>query len=958
MCKIRLIISCLFVLFVCNVWGQQKVVSKSLEPEQSFDFKTFVSPSKKYAPYTRWWWPGNDVSKDELEREIQMFAANGFGGVEIQPLNIGIPMPREKISEILGWDTPDYYSNLITVFNAAKREGLKVDLTNGSGWPPGGSYLDVEDGFLSLNHADTVISGGQLVFAKLPKAESSVKGFSKLQAVVASKVLLSKMKEGTETVLLDSSSVQVLTEKVKTDTLRWNAPEGKWKIIAFWAVLSGERTMTVAMPKQGPVVNHLDSTKVLKNYSHLLGTRTGLKPYFGDPLRAVFTDSYEFKADRHYSFDFIDWFKNHRGYDITPWLPANMQKGYNMVEFMNPHADPDFMFSDEDWRLRYDYDLTISELLEEHFLETSKNYLERKGLLYRTQPYGLNMDMMAMAGMASIPETESMNGSEGRLKLTTSGANLYNRPLISAESVVYGNRAYATTPQMIRLSIDKLFAAGVNQIVYHGVPYRYQNDRLPKEGWYPFSTPFIPSINFSSNLGESNPYWKFQKKINEYVSRTQHAMQVGNPISDVLIYYPFLNFTGLTDNPNEIFTRGTIDKSNITDEQFMDPQAIAVHEWCVKVWPIINELEKNGITWNWVNDKSLQLAEVTDNNKLNIRGNIYKGLIIANAPYIQIQTAERINNLASIGLNLLFIGNIPDKQPSFRNWVENDKKTNDYLTSSLEGAFSKYEKNNIVSSDWISFIQANCPIQFDNPYPFIRQSQRELADGSRLHFIWNTSDEWQEISLSINDNFSHCYWLDAEDGTIQKNKSSESASIILPPYCTRILFASTEILSVANDLDKVCLSPVRAKKILSLTKWNIRTDNKSIDDTTLFDWKTKEKWKYESSIGQYHSKFKLKRFDKKSKYLIDFGEVKYTAELYVNGQLIGTRINLPYVFDVSNYLKKGENEVLVKVLPTLLNGFIGNANSGDKKYRQFMGKENNLMSEGLIGPVSVYKKHF
>jgi hypothetical protein len=43
-------------------------------------------------------------------------------------------------------------------------------------------------------------------------------------------------------------------------------------------------------------------------------------------MRAVFSDSYEFTVNRHYTLNFISYFKKHRGYDITPYLPANMQR--------------------------------------------------------------------------------------------------------------------------------------------------------------------------------------------------------------------------------------------------------------------------------------------------------------------------------------------------------------------------------------------------------------------------------------------------------------------------------------------------------------------------------------------------------------------------------------------------------------------------------------------------------
>lgn len=36
--------------------------------------------------------------------------------------------------------------------------------------------------------------------------------------------------------------------------------------------------------------------------------RTGLDRFYGNPLRAVFNDSYEFRADRHFADDFVHMF--------------------------------------------------------------------------------------------------------------------------------------------------------------------------------------------------------------------------------------------------------------------------------------------------------------------------------------------------------------------------------------------------------------------------------------------------------------------------------------------------------------------------------------------------------------------------------------------------------------------------------------------------------------------------
>ncbi len=100
----------------------------------------------------------------------------------------------------------------------------------------------------------------------------------------------------------------------------------------------------------------------------------------------------------------------------------------------------EFSFGDVDARLRYDYDLTVSDLVRIHLLKGSSHWTKERGLLHKTQPYGLPMDYMGAAGDADIPETENMvfgGGSEGGLKMVSSGAMLYNKPLVSAESDGY-----------------------------------------------------------------------------------------------------------------------------------------------------------------------------------------------------------------------------------------------------------------------------------------------------------------------------------------------------------------------------------------------------------------------------------------------------------------------------------------------------------------------------------------
>jgi hypothetical protein len=918
-------------------------------PKFDFNAVVFQKPPIEFAPFARWWWPGNNVDKTELKREINLFADNDFGGVEIQPMAaLFVPGTQAARAKAQTWDTPDYYDNLKTVMEEARKRGVTVDMTDGSGWPPGGYFLSDSDGFLSLESASVDVDGNFSVSVALPKVANATTSPSRLEAVIAAKALPKSSDDKSKTVLLDPNSVIVLTKNVKNDSLRWKGAPGNWKIIAFWSKPAGQKTMS-ASAVQGPVFNHFDSTKVLKNYNHLFGPRTGLQQYFGGPMRSVFNDSYEFAVNRHYSLGFIEYFKKRRGYDITPWLPAETQRGYNYVSYMRPKSDPDFSFSDQDWRLKYDYDLTLSELLGEQFIKASKDWLEPQGLLHRTQAYGLNLDMMAEAGLASIPEAESMLGPEANLKIITSGAHLYNKPIISAESVVFKDRAYTTTPQKIKLAVDKLFAAGVNQVIYHGVPYHYTPSELGPEGWYPFSLATLGAVNFSSNLGEGNIFWKDQKVVNEYINRTQYALRSGKAHADVLIYFPFMDVDGMPDNPEEIMTQGYLTGVEGPLPLNKDPRNTAKEKWAENVYPIINQLEAKGITWDWVNDQSIQTAQLNSSKQINIRGNVYQALVLADDSIIQLNTAEKIKSLASKGMNFIATRTLPQMQPSFLNWKENDKKTAEAIFAALKMKSSKYIKNNDELIKWISNLHQ--PVSFNGQYHFTRQVQRDMSDGSRIQFIWNKSDQWQTLSLSLNKKYKSSYWVNADQGTLIKNNSS-TVTYRMPPYGSIILYAATQN-SIGKNVPTASAISDAGKIFATLDKWDLRADSINLKGTSLFDWRSNEQLKFSSAEGVYTSTFKWDNSNPSSHFYLDLGKVYFAADVYVNGQFAGKRVFAPYTLDLTSFLKPGENKIEVHVTTGQLNGFIGKAKQGDQHYKQFKGKEDQLMAVGLLGPVVI-----
>jgi len=149
------------------------------------------------------------------------------------------------------------------------------------------------------------------------------------------------------------------------------------------------------------------------------------------------------------------------------------------------------------------------------------------------------------------------------------------------------------------------------------------------------------------------------------------------------------------------------------------------------------------------------------------------------------------------------------------------------------------------------------------------------------------------------------------------------------------------------------ISTDQFKPLIALDQWNLKADSVDLKNTPLFDWRTNDQLKFSSARGVYTSTFKWHDSGESNRYYIDLGKVYFTAEVYVNGKFAGKRVFAPYMLDITSLLVPGENKIEVRVATGQLNGYIGRAKLGDAHYKQFKGKEDQLMAAGLIGPVVI-----
>ena len=88
------------------------------------DISPWPEITKEAKPWTRWWWMGNAVDKENITRRMEEFAQSGIGGVEITPI-YGVKGFEEHFISHL---SPEWMEMLVHTLDEAKRLDMGVDI--------------------------------------------------------------------------------------------------------------------------------------------------------------------------------------------------------------------------------------------------------------------------------------------------------------------------------------------------------------------------------------------------------------------------------------------------------------------------------------------------------------------------------------------------------------------------------------------------------------------------------------------------------------------------------------------------------------------------------------------------------------------------------------------------------------------------------------------------------------
>ena len=538
----------------------------------------------------------------------------------------------------------------------------------------------------------------------------------------------------------------------------------------------------------------------------------------------------------------------------TPTLFTEFEKrrGYKLEEHL-----PELIGADV--KVVSDYRETLGDLLLENFTNQWTAWAHSHGAITRNQAHGSPANLIDCYAAVDIPEIEGFGLSDFGIKglrtdpgKTRKNDSDYSMFKYAPSAAHVCGKPYTSSETFTWLT--EHFRTSLSQLKPDlDLMFCAGVNHMFFHGTaYSPKNDTWPGWKFyaSIDMSPTNSIWRDAPYFMQYVERCQSFLQLGQPDNDFLVYLPVRDMW--KKNPQKLLMQFSIHAMGKLAPEFINS---------------ILAIDRAGFDCDYISDRLLAKVTVKNGRLVTEGGTAYKAVIIPTGTTITPELKKEIDRLSP------YIIYGEDAQ-----------------------AMTRFAKPEVMKTQY-----------------GLKAIRRQNAEGWH-YFIANLTPNDVEADLPLAVDFKGAILFNPLNGDITPAAVTDG----------KVHLALRSGESIILKTSSTPVPYVEAKPQLTeqkvLAPWTLTFTEETPQVSATFNLDKPQTWETLSKeaavtmgTGVYTTTVKLTKQDAAKHWMIDLGDVRESARVYINGEFIGCAWSVPFTLDCRQALKAGDNTIRIEV---------------------------------------------